>query len=53
LENLEATIQQFFELENEQISTISSYFKFKKLNKGDFFAEVGKNCNELAFIKSG
>jgi CRP-like cAMP-binding protein len=36
-----------------EISPIAEAFKFKKLSKGDFFAEEGKTSKYLAFISKG
>ncbi len=36
-----------------EISPIAEAFKFKKISKGDFFAEEGKTSKYLAFISKG
>ncbi|WP_235297841.1 Crp/Fnr family transcriptional regulator [Portibacter marinus] len=46
-------IQAYFPIPLNQVETLASYFKYKTLDKGDFFLKSGSYCNELSFILDG
>jgi len=50
---LEKYIQSYFEVSNEDVTKISSFFKPISLKKGDYFLKTGKQSNRLGFVQKG
>lgn len=50
---LEAYIQTYFGVVNDDLHKISSFFKPMELKKGDFFLKKGNLANRLGFLQSG
>lgn len=50
---LEKYIQTYFGVSNSELSAISTYFKPKKLSKGEFFLKHGQHADRLGFVQSG
>ena len=50
---LEKHIQSYFEVSNEDVTKISSFFKPISLKKGDYFLKTGKQSNRLGFVQKG
>lgn len=50
---LEKYIQSYFEVSNEDVTKISSFFKPITLKKGDYFLKTGKQSNCLGFVQKG
>lgn len=54
MNELENYLHTYFGLENkEESDQIQSLFRPLSLAKGDFLAQTGKICTELAFVRSG
>lgn len=52
--DLQVSIQQFFDLsKQEDIQTISSYFKPEKLEKDTYLQHANRSIQKLYFVKSG
>jgi len=52
--DLQVSIQQFFDLtKQEDIQTISSYFKPEKLEKDSYLQHANRSIQKLYFIRSG
>lgn len=50
---LEKYIQTYFGVSNNDLTSISEYFKPKTLNKGDHFLKTGHRSDKLGFVQSG
>jgi CRP-like cAMP-binding protein len=50
---LEKYIQNYFGVNNQDLTAISSFFKPGILNKGDFFLKTGRRSDKLGFVQSG
>jgi CRP-like cAMP-binding protein len=46
-------LKSFNILSNDEIDLFETKVTYKKLEKGDFFIQEGKTCNEIAFVISG
>jgi CRP-like cAMP-binding protein len=53
MEKLKNCISSQVSIERTSMTNILSAFKPVEISKGEFFIESGKNCREIAFIKSG
>ncbi len=51
--NLEQYIQSYFDVQEEQLTSIASRFKYKEPAKNDFLLKQGRQCNQLSFIQKG
>lgn len=50
---LEKYIQTYFGVNQNDLSTISAYFKPLTLKKGDFFLKTGRYSDRLGFVQTG
>ncbi len=50
---LENYIQNYFGVNKEEVTKISSYFKLLHLKKGEFFLKSGRYSDHLGFMQSG
>tara|TARA_R110000796_G_scaffold81498_3_gene179534 strand:- start:2887 stop:3465 length:579 start_codon:yes stop_codon:yes gene_type:complete len=50
---LEKYIQTYFEVNQDDLSKISAFFKPMTLKKGDHFLKTGRNSDRLGFVQSG
>ena len=51
---LEEYIKSYFAVVNQNdLKTIVSLFKFSTIKKGDFLLKTGKRCDKLCFVQSG
>ncbi|MCT4581334.1 MAG: Crp/Fnr family transcriptional regulator [Flavobacteriales bacterium] len=51
---LEEYIKSYFGVvEEEEVCVISSFFKLKKVNKGEFYLKEGQLSNALSFVQDG
>lgn len=50
---LEKYIQTYFGVNQNDLSTISAYFKPLALKKGDFFLKTGRYSDRLGFVQAG
>lgn len=50
---LQQYIKSYFGIAESNLVLLEELFESEKLDKGTAFAEVGKRCNKLSFIKSG
>lgn len=50
---LEKYIQTYFGVSSKDLAAISTFFKPKTLNKGDFFLKAGRRSDRLGFVQSG
>lgn len=50
---LEQYIQSYFGVTQEEILSISRFFRETQLRKGAYFLKAGQTCNQLSFHKSG
>ena len=50
---LEKYIQTYFGVCQKYLTAISSFFKPKTLNKGDYFLKAGKQSDKLGFVQTG
>lgn len=51
---LERNIKSYFGIiDSEELSAITSLFKFETLKKGDYFLKTNRKCERLSFIQSG
>jgi CRP-like cAMP-binding protein len=53
LTELEHHIQTYFGLSQQDLSTIARLFSNEIIPAGDFYAQVGKPCLKLSFIRKG
>lgn len=54
MNELEQYLQTYFGVENEEErNRVQELFRSVSLKKGDFLAQTGKTCSELAFVRSG
>ena len=53
MQMLQEHIQAYFHTEPAEAETISSYFHYEQLQKGDYFLRTGRPCDRLAFVASG
>lgn len=54
MSELEQYIKSYFGIVNSNdLETIVSLFKLKKVKKGDYLLKAGKRCNQLSFVQSG
>lgn len=51
--SLRETIKSTISISDVDLDYTLSLFKFLALNKDDHFLEIGKRCNQVAFVKSG
>ncbi|MBL7910546.1 MAG: Crp/Fnr family transcriptional regulator [Bacteroidia bacterium] len=52
-QSLRQTIKNTISISETDLDFMFSLFRFSKLKKKDYFLEMGRKCNEVAFIKSG
>lgn len=50
---LQLYIKSYFGIEESKLAILEELFEAETLQKGSTFAETGKRCNKLSFIKSG
>ena len=50
---LEKYIQTYFGVANDELQSISSFFKPVQLSKNDYFLKTGKYAQQLGFVQSG
>lgn len=54
MNELETNLRHYFGIINdEDLTTIGSFFKLETLSKGDFYLKQGSHSKRLSFIKSG
>jgi CRP/FNR family transcriptional regulator, anaerobic regulatory protein len=53
IEKLQLFFQKFIALSTEELQIIGQLAQPKKLKKGEFLAEAGKICRNMAFIEKG
>lgn len=54
MQTLEQSIQYYFgKVSPKEMQVISSYFKPKKITKGEVLLRAGSQCNFMSFIQSG
>ncbi|MBK8056170.1 MAG: Crp/Fnr family transcriptional regulator [Saprospiraceae bacterium] len=51
--SLKQTIRNVISITEEDLDFMLSLFKPLMLKKDDYFLEIGKHCNQVAFIKAG
>ena len=52
--SLNTYIENYFGVKDvDQLNYITRLFETKQISKGDFLVQVGKSCNDLAFVESG
>ena len=50
---LEKYIQTYFGVSNQDLTAISTFFKPKKIKKGEYFLKTGSYSNRFGFVQSG
>lgn len=50
---LEKYIQNYFGVNNDDLTKISSFFKPMSMKKGDYFLKTGKLSDKLGFVQAG
>lgn len=50
---LEHYIQGYFGIKEEKLTQIADLFQETSLDKGDYFTQIGKQCQYLSFIQEG
>lgn len=53
MSDLQLYIKNFFDVPDEQLSTIAAAFKYRDVKKSDFLLKQGRTCNQLSFIQTG
>jgi CRP-like cAMP-binding protein len=53
MQNFNQSLQTYFDLKENDLSKISSYFKSETIEKGEFFLHAGNQCKKLSFINEG
>lgn len=53
MSDLQLYIKNFFDVPDEQLSTIASSFQYRDVKKSDFLLKQGRTCNQLSFIQTG
>lgn len=53
MKELEVYIQSYFGIQDEQIATFANLFQETQLKKGEYFTQIGKQCQKLSFISQG
>lgn len=53
MDQLEEYLVNYFKINSESLDAVAGLFEVKLLDKGDFFLNAGKRCNEMAFVKEG
>ncbi|MNY37181.1 hypothetical protein D3C86_1717240 [compost metagenome] len=53
MNELQKNIASLFEVNTEDLKTISSFFHPVTVNKGDYFLKSGTYANRMGFIQSG
>lgn len=51
--DLQQYIQSYFEVQDTDLESIASRFRFNPIKKGDYLLKQGRQCNQLSFIQSG
>ena len=50
---LEKYIQSYFDVNDSELASISTYFKPRTLHKSDYFLKTGRRSDQLGFVQSG
>lgn len=53
MNSLQDFLKNYFDLKNEEIEHITSFFEEEKLEKNDYFLHKDKVCKKMSFIKDG
>lgn len=53
MQTFNQSLQAYFDLKENDLSKISSYFKSETIDKGEFFLRAGNQCKKLSFINDG
>lgn len=53
MHSLKQTIKNTISISENDVDFMLSLFNSRTLKKDDYFLEIGKRCNQVAFIKSG
>ena len=50
---LQSYIKSYFGINEENLQQVAQFFEETTLEKGNFFSQEGKNCDQLSFIQEG
>ncbi|AGA77396.1 cAMP-binding protein [Echinicola vietnamensis DSM 17526] len=50
---LQNYLKEYFPLNTAQLEQLAELFRMETMEKGDFYAQTGKPCHKLSFLKSG